>query len=575
MPNPTLGHPNAESAVAGIRKAKTGIIGLDELTGGGLPAGRPTLVCGAAGCGKTLLAVTFLYNGAASFGEPGVFMTFEERPQDLIDNVVSLRYDLGRLIKENKVAIDHVRVERSEIEETGEYDLEGLFIRLGYAIDRIGAKRVVLDTIEALFGGLRNDGVLRAELRRLFEWLKNKGVTAIITGERGDGALTRHGLEEYVSDCVILLDNRVHEHVTTRRLRVVKYRGTAHGTNEYPFLIDEGGISVMPVTSAGLDHIAPDARISSGIGDLDQMLEGQGYFRGSSILVSGMAGSGKSSIAAQFADSVCRAGERCIYFALEESPSQIVRNMRSIGLDLQGWVDEGKLRFAAHRPSLFGLETHLATMHRDIDELGPTAVVIDPLSSLLQAGDKHDAQAMILRLVDFLKAREITTVFTSLTHGNVETAMTDMQVSSLMDAWLLLYNRESNGEHNRQLYLIKSRGMAHSNQVREFIMTDKGIVLREVYVGPEGVLTGSARVAQEARERELTLHAAHDAERRQLDFARRRRRIEVQIEELQAQLANEQQELAGLTTEAAARKQQAADDRALMGASRNVARRQK
>jgi circadian clock protein KaiC len=573
MPNPTLRHPAPESAAAGIQKAKTGIVGLDDLTGGGLPAGRPTLVCGAAGCGKTLLAVTFLYNGAARFGEPGVFMTFEERPQDLIDNVVSLHYDLGRLITEDKIAIDHVRIERSEIEETGEYDLEGLFIRLGYAIDRIGAKRVVLDTIEALFGGLSNEGVLRAELRRLFEWLKSKGVTAIITGERGEGQLTRHGLEEYVSDCVILLDNRVHEHITTRRLRVVKYRGTPHGTNEYPFLIDAGGINVMPVTSAGLDHDAPDERISSGIGDLDQMLEGKGYFRGSSALVSGMAGSGKSSIAAQFADSVCRSGERCIYFALEESPAQIIRNMRSIGLDLQSWVDKGKLRFEAHRPSLFGLETHLAIMHRDIDEFAPTAVVIDPLSSLLQAGDKHDAQAMILRLVDFLKSRKITTVFTSLTHGNIEAAMTDMQVSSLMDAWLLLYNRESNGEHNRQLYLIKARGMAHSNQVREFIMTANGIRLREVYVGPEGVLTGSARVAQEARERELAQQVEHEAERRNLDFARRRRRIEAQIEELQAQLAEEQEELSGLTSEAATRRQQAADDRLLMGASRKVAGR--
>jgi len=575
MPNPTLRHPTVGRAAAGIQKAKTGIIGLDDLTGGGFPAGRPTLVCGAAGCGKTLLALTFLYNGAARFDEPGVFMTFEERPQDLIDNVASLNYDLGGLIKEGKIAIDHVRVERSEIEETGEYDLEGLFIRLGYAIDRIGAKRVVLDTIEALFGGLSNEGVLRAELRRLFEWLKSKGVTAIITGERGEGALTRHGLEEYVSDCVILLDNRVHEHVTTRRLRVVKYRGSAHGTNEYPFLIDEAGISVMPVTSAGLDHMAPDQRISSGIADLDEMLEGRGYFRGSSVLVSGMAGSGKSSVAAQFADSVCRGGERCIYFALEESPAQIIRNMSSIGLDLQRWVDEGRLRFAAHRPSLYGLETHLATMHRDIEELEPTAVVIDPLSSLLHAGDKHDAQAMILRLVDFLKSRGITTIFTSLTHGNVERAMTDMQVSSLMDAWLLLYNRESNGEHNRQLYLIKARGMAHSNQVREFIMTDKGILLREAYVGPGGVLTGSARVAQEAREREQAQQIEHEAERRNLDFARRRRRIEAQIEELQAQLAEEQQELAGLRSEVATRKQQAADDRVLMGESRKVAPRPK
>jgi circadian clock protein KaiC len=568
MPNANLAR-----ATAGITKAKTGIVGLDELTGGGLPAGRPTLVCGAAGCGKTLLAVTFLYNGAALLGEPGVFMTFEERPNDLVTNVASLNYDLGGLIAEEKIAIDHVRVERSEIEETGEYDLEGLFIRLAYAIDRIGAKRVVLDTIEALFAGLSNQAILRSELRRLFEWLKDKGVTAIITGERGEGQLTRHGLEEYVSDCVILLDHRVHEHVTTRRLRVVKYRGTAHGTNEYPFLIDESGINVMPVTSAGLDHLATDERISSGIPDLDVMLEGRGFFRGSSVLVSGMAGSGKSSIAAQFADKTCRNGERCIYFALEEAPSQIIRNMRSIGLDLQKWVDNGLLRFAAHRPSLFGLETHLATMHRDVEEIAPAAVIVDPLSSLMHAGDQNDAQAMILRLVDFLKAKNVTALFTSLMHGNIEHAATDMQVSSLMDAWLLLYNRESNGEHNRQLYLIKSRGMAHSNQVREFAMTHEGIFLRDVYVGPDGVLTGSARVAQEARERERAAQQTNEAARRTMDFARRRRRIQAQIEELQAQLADEQGELTALTDEAAARNAQAADDRARMSVSRRVAGR--
>ena len=562
--------PNAHlaRAAAGITKANTGIAGLDELTGGGLPAGRPTLVCGAAGCGKTLFAVTFLYNGAAHLGEPGVFMTFEERPQDLVANVASLNYDLDRLMREDKIAIDHVRIERSEIEETGEYDLEGLFIRLGYAIDRIGAKRVVLDTIEALFAGLSNQAVLRSELRRLFEWLKDKGVTAIITGERGEGQLTRHGLEEYVSDCVILLDHRVHEHITTRRLRVVKYRGTAHGTNEYPFLIDANGISVIPITSAGLDHTATDERVSSGIADLDAMLEGRGFCRGSSVLVSGMAGSGKTSIAAQFAEQACRNGERCIYFALEESPSQIIRNMRSIGLDLQTWVDQGLLRFQAHRPSLFGLETHLATMHRDVEEFAPAAVVIDPLSSLLHAGDKSDAQAMILRLVDFLKSKNVSGVFTSVTHGNLEHAMTDMQVSSLMDAWLLLYNRESNGEHNRQLYLIKSRGMAHSNQVREFVMTHDGIRLRDVYLGPEGVLTGSARVAQEAREREQAMQHRHETERRNMDFARRRRKIEAQIEELQAELSEEQGELAALTGEATARDAQAADERTRMTTSR-------
>ena len=560
-------------AADGIVKSKTGITGLDQLTDGGLPAGRCTLVCGSAGCGKTLLATSFLYNGATEFGEPGVFMTFEERADDLIKNVTSLHYDLGRLVKDNKIVIDHVRVERAEIEETGEYDLEALFIRLGYAIDKIGAKRVVLDTVEALFAGLNNQAILRAELRRLFEWLKDKGVTAIITGERGRDHLTRHGLEEYVSDCVILLDHRVHEHITTRRLRVVKYRGSWHGTNEYPFLIDESGISVMPITSAGLDHPAPNKRISSGIADLDAMLEGGGFFRGSSVLVSGLAGTGKSSVGAQFADATCRNGERCIFFALEESAAQIVRNMRSIGLDLQPWVDKGLLRFQSTRPSLYGLETHLAAMHRAVEEFAPATVVIDPVSSLLSAGETHDVQAMILRLVDFLKAKGATTIFTSLTHGNIESALTDVQVSSLMDTWLLLYNRESNGEHNRQLYLIKSRGMAHSNQVREFVMTGSGISLRDIYVGPEGVLTGSARVAQEARERELALERAHESEIRAAEFARRRRRIEAQIEELQAQLADEQRELDAQAAETTARDERAVDQRKRMGESRKVAAR--
>jgi len=557
-------------ATRGIAKAPTGIAGLDELTGGGLPAGRPTLICGAAGCGKTLFALTFLHNGAVKFDEPGVFMTFEERPHDLVKNVSSLHYDLERLIAEKKLAIDHVRIERTEIEETGEYDLEGLFIRLGFAIDSIGAKRVVLDTIEALFSGLTNQAILRSELRRLFEWLKDRGVTAIITGERGEGQLTRHGLEEYVSDCVILLDNRVHDHITTRRLRVVKYRGSTHGTNEYPFLIDEQGISVMPVTSAGLDHAASQERISSGIADLDAMLEGTGFYRGSTVLVSGMAGSGKTSIVAAFADAVCARGERCVYFALEESPAQIIRNMRSIGIELQRWVDKKLLRFMAHRPSLFGLETHLAAMHREVAAFAPAAVVVDPVSSLLTAGVGGDVHAMVLRLIDFLKARGVTALFTSLTHGSLEHAATDVQVSSLMDTWLLLYNRESNGEHNRQLYLLKSRGMPHSNQVREFVMTDGGIQLRQVYVGPEGVVTGSARLAQEAREREQTLARQQEVERRAGEFARRRRQIEAQMEELQAQLADEQREIERLASDGTARESLISDERVRMAHSRKV-----
>ncbi|MDU6669882.1 MAG: circadian clock protein KaiC, partial [Bradyrhizobium sp.] len=525
-----------------IAKSPTGIDGLDEVTFGGLPQGRPTLLCGAAGCGKTLFAMTFLYNGAVAFNEPGVFIAFEEQPEDLIKNVGSLSYDIERLIEQNKIVVDHIHLDRNEIEEAGDYDLDGLFIRIGFAIDSIGAKRVVIDTIETLFGGLDNQAVLRSELRRLFEWLKSKGVTAIITGERGDGTLTRYGLEEYVADCVILLDNRVHDQLSTRRLRVVKYRGTAHGTNEYPFIIDQEGITVMPITSSGLAHDAWTERVSTGIADLDDMLEGQGYYKGSSILVSGMAGSGKSTVSAHFANSICQAGQCCIYFALEESPQQIVRNMRSVGLDLQQWVDRGLLRFSARRPNLYGLETHLASMHREVKEFDPAAVVVDPISALMGAGVAGDVHSMTLRLIDFLKSRGVTALFTNLGAGSAETATTEMQISSLTDTWLLLYNRETNGEHNRQLYLLKSRGMAHSNQVREFLMSAGGISLREVYVGPDGVLTGSARLAQEAKDRADRLLRTQEVERRTREIVRRRREIAAQIETLQAQLASEEGE---------------------------------
>lgn len=562
--------PARAVAVRGIEKAPIGIDGLDELTFGGLPAGRPTLVCGGAGCGKTLLAATFLVKGAVECGEPGVFMTFEENVSDLVKNVASLGYDLERLIAQKKLAIDHVRIERSEIEETGEYDLEGLFIRLGFAIDSVGAKRVALDTIETLFGGLSNEAVLRSELRRLFGWLKDKGVTAVITGERGEGQLTRHGLEEYVSDCVILLDHRVHDQISTRRLRIVKYRGSAHGTNEYPFLIDSQGITVMPVTSTGLDHAVTDERVSSGIPALDEMLGGRGYYRGSSVLISGAAGAGKSSMAAHFADASGRRGERCIYFAFEESPAQIVRNMRSIGIDLERWVERGLLRFSASRPSLFGLEMHLASMHRDVGEFAPSTVIVDPISSLMSTGDKGEVQGMLLRLIDRLKADGITALFTNLTHGNVERAITDAGVSSLMDSWLLLLNREASGEYNRQLYLLKSRGMAHSNQVREFILTDRGVELRPAYLGPEGVLTGSARLAQETREREAMLAREQDIERRTRALGRRRRQLERQIEDLRAELESEEHEMTVLAEEVRDRETQLEADRLGMARSRRA-----
>jgi len=553
-----------------IGKTRTGIGGLDEVTYGGLPKDRPTLLCGSAGCGKTLFGMTFLYNGAVEYNEPGVFLSFEEQPDDLIKNVGSLSYDIERLIAEKKLAIDHVEIERSKIAEAGEYDLEGLFIRLGYAIDSIGAKRVVVDTIEALFGGLDNEQLLRSELRRLFEWLKEKGVTAIITGERGEGTITRYGLEEYVADCVILLDSRVHDQLSTRRLRIVKYRGSVHGTNEYPFIIDDRGITVMPITSSGLSHDASTERVSTGIPDLDQMFEGKGYYKGSSILVSGMAGSGKSTVAAQFAGSICASGKRCIFFAMEESPYQIIRNMRSIGIDLQKWVDKKLLQFSARRPSLFGLETHLATMYRDVTDFEPAAVIIDPMSALLSAGATHDVHSMVLRLVDFLKSHGVTALFTNLGTGAGEVATTEIQISSLMDTWLVLYNRESNGEHNRQLYLLKSRGMAHSNQVREFIISSDGIKLRNAYIGPEGVVTGSARVAREAKDKAAALVREQEMQRRNRELERKRREINAQIEALQAQLASETANERLLKGEDLAREDRLASERVAIGISRRT-----
>jgi len=303
-----------------IEKARTGISGLDEITEGGLPRGRPTLVCGSAGCGKTLLAMEFLVRGATQFGEPGVFVSFEEAPEEIAANVRSLGFDVPALVQQKKLLVDHVRIDRGGFEEAGEYDLEGLFVRLGYAIDQVKAKRVALDTIETLFAGLSNEGILRSELVRLFRWLKQKGVTAVITGERGEGTLTRHGLEEYVSDCVILLDHRVDEQVSTRRLRIVKYRGSTHGTNEYPFLIDLRGFSVLPVTSLGLAHQTHNERVSSGIDALDEMLGGSGYYRASSVLVSGTAGTGKTSLACHFADACCRRGEKVLFLPSRNLP---------------------------------------------------------------------------------------------------------------------------------------------------------------------------------------------------------------------------------------------------------------
>lgn len=526
-----------------LPKAPTGIQGLDEITGGGLPQGRPTLVCGSAGCGKTLLAMEFLVRGAVEFGEPGVFMAFEETADELAQNVRSLGFDLESLADRNLLLVDFVRVEPNEIEETGEYDLDGLFIRLGHAIDSVGARRVVLDTLETLFGGLTNMGILRSELRRLFRWLKDKGVTAIITAERGDGALTRYGLEEYVSDCVIVLDHRVTGQLSTRRLRVVKYRGTTHGTNEYPFLIDKDGISVLPVTSIGLRHAAPDERISTGVPRLDTMLGGKGVYRGSSVLVSGTAGTGKTSLAAHMAEATCRRGERCLYFSFEESDSQLMRNMRSIGLDLRPRAKKGLLRVHAMRPSAYGLEMHLATLHKLVNEFEPRVVIVDPITTFLAAGTSLEAESMLMRLIDFLKSREITALLTSLTHGGNTLEGSQVAVSSLIDTWLLLRDIELGGERNRGLYVLKSRGMAHSNQVREFLLTDRGVELIDVYVGSEGVLTGSMRQAQEAREEAAILGRQQDIERRRRGLEQKHRELESRIAADRARFAAKQDEL--------------------------------
>jgi len=535
-----------QSMLKPLPKCPTGIAGLDEITGGGLPRGRPALVCGSAGCGKTLLALEFIVRGAMQFNEPGVFVSFEETSEELATNVRSLGFDLDDLIRRKKLAMDFVRVERAEIEETGEYDLEGLFVRLNMAIESVKAKRVVLDTIESLFSGLGNDTILRAELRRLFRWLKDKGVTAIITGEKGDATLTRQGIEEYVSDCVIMLDHRIHDQLSTRRLRIVKYRGSPHGTNEYPFIIDEKGLSVMPVTGLGLNHPASTARISSGIPRLDTMLGGKGYYRGSSILASGTAGTGKTSLATTFARATCQRGERCLYFGFEESPAQIIRNASSIGVDLQPWVDKGLLHFHSSRPTLYGLESHLAMMHKLIEEFGPATVIVDPVTNLVSAGLVQDVHSMLLRLMDYLKGRQITCFMTSLTQSGHALEQSEVMISSLIDTWLFLRDIELCGERNRGMYILKSRGMDHSNQIREFVLGKHGVQLLDVYLGPAGVLTGSARLAQEAKEQAEETAGKVERQRQQVEAQAKRKALESQIVALQAQLVAEHQAMESL-----------------------------
>lgn len=526
-----------------LPKSKTGIRGLDEITMGGLPSGRPTLICGAAGAGKTLFSMEFLVHGATQYNEPGVFMAFEEKAEELAINVASLGFDLNQMQQDGQIRIDHVRIERSEIEETGEYDLDGLFIRLGYAIDSIGAKRVVLDTIESLFAGLTNQAVLRAELRRLFEWLKEKKVTAIITGEKGEATLTRQGLEEYVSDCVILLDHRVENKISTRILRIVKYRGTVHGTDEYPFLIDDEGVSVLPVTSLRLNHPISSERLSSGIPALDKMLGGEGFYKASSILVSGTAGTGKTSIAGSFINKACNDGMRAIYFAFEESPRQIVRNMRSINIDLQAHLDNDMLLFSASRPTLNGLEMHLLSIMKLVEKFKPQVIVLDPISNLITVGSTSEVKSLLTRLIDYLQSHQITVMFTALALNDNKTEQTDEGVSSLVDVWILVRDIESNGERNRGLYVMKSRGMKHSNQVREFVITEEGLKLVEVFLGPEGVLTGSARETQQLLEKTSLAIRDHALSRKDREIERKRSVLESKISSLKQEFESLQEEL--------------------------------
>ena len=525
-----------------LPKTPTGIQGFDEITFGGLPKGRPTLIAGNAGCGKTLFGMEFLARGAMQYDEPGVMISFEESAEELVKNLSSLGFDINNLIARKKISIEFVAIERSEIEETGEYDLEGLFVRLDHAIKSIKAKRVVLDTIEALFSGIPNEAIVRAELRRLFRWLKSRGVTAIITGEKGIHTITRHGLEEYVADCVILLEHSVAERIATRRLRVVKYRGSSHGTDEFPFLIQDDGISVLPITSLNLEHIVSKDRVQTGIERLDAMLDGRGFYCGSSILVSGTAGTGKTTMAAHFAAAACGRGERVLYFAFEESGNQIARNMLSVGIDLEPFIKNGMIKVHAARPTAYGLETHLATMHKLIITFKPKIIIVDPISNLITTGAIAEVKSMLVRLIDFIKGNQITALFTDLVSGDFSES-TEVGVSSLMDTWILLKTLENNGERNRGMYVLKARGIKHSNQIREFSITSKGIKLADAYSGSGGVLTGTARVIQEALDKSSQLSRNQETERKRREIERKKQMLEAEITLLKSKYESEEADL--------------------------------
>jgi circadian clock protein KaiC len=555
---------NGDISITPLPKARTGISGLDEISGGGLPRGRTTIVCGGPGCGKTMLGMEFLIRGAHELDEPGVLVAFEETPQEMERNVASLGFDLKGLVNRKKLFLDYVFVEPSEIQETGDYDLEGLFIRLQHAVDSIGAKRVCLDTLEALFSGFHNEGVLRAELRRLFRWLKDRNLTTVITAEKGEKTLTRHGLEEYVSDCVILLDHRIRDQISTRRLRIVKYRGTKHGADEYPFLIDDRGMSVLPVTSLEMQHKVSDERVPTGIADLDEMLGGKGFYRGSSVLISGTAGSGKTTMAASFAEAACIRGERCLYIGFEESVEQVARNMRSVGVDLGKWTANGLLAHEAWRPSQYGIEMHLLRIHKLVDAVKPQHVIVDPVTNLINASAEKEVYSMLMRLMDYLKSRQITSIFTNLTQNGEALEKTDLGVSSLTDTWILCRDLESNGERNRCVYVLKSRGMQHSNQVREFVMSRDGIRLISPYIGSGVVLTGSARIAQEAKEKAEALVRAQDIEKKQEALERKRSALEAQMKVMKLDFGAEELELERVIGEQRSREMQLQVEREAM-----------
>ena len=528
---------------ATLEKCPTGIAGFDDLSEGGLPRGRPTLLAGPAGSGKTLFALEFVLHGIEQFQEPGVFVSFEETPEELAVNVASLGYDLARHQEEKLLSILHIELEPGELIEAGEYDLDGLFLRLGAAIDATGARRIALDAVANLFSAFTDLRILRSEFRRLMNWLKNKGISAVVTTERGTEAITRHGLEEYIADCVIALDNRIEDQVATRRLRIVKYRGSPHGGDECPFVLNRYGFSVMPVTSAGLAYPVSSERMSSGIPSLDVMLSG-GFFRGSSVLISGTSGTGKSSIGAQMVDAACRRGERCLYVALEESPDQIERNMNSIGLDLGQWRRAGLLHFHAARPTSSGLETHLASLSGLVRKFQPQVVVIDPITAFDISTNEERVKLMLVRAVDLFKSLGITSLFTALNTGGSAPESTSVAISSLVDAWLLLRNLESAGERTRGLYVCKARGTVHSNQIREFLLTDTGMKLVDVMLDSDGqILTGSARLMHQRFEENQGKSRSAETLRRRAVLEKRRRVLDARIDAMRAEYEDELQSL--------------------------------